>query len=79
MGAIIDPFARCGDPFAGRNYRGMANDGHQIAVPARLRSENTKAVLAIVKGNSLDKSREYFLSSGGRYFRQAPSRCKATV
>jgi hypothetical protein len=57
----------------------MANDGHQIAVPARLRSENTKAVLAIVKGNSLDKSREYFLSSGGRYFRQASSRCKATV
>ena len=57
----------------------MANDGHQIAVPARLRSENAEAALAIVKGNSLDKAREYFLSSGGRYFRQASSRCKVTV
>jgi len=40
----------------------MANDGHQIAVPARLRPENAKAVLAIVEGNPLDKAGEYFLS-----------------
>ena len=42
----------------------MANDGHQIAVAARLRSENTKAVLAIVEGDPLDKAGEYFLSRG---------------
>jgi hypothetical protein len=41
-GAIIDPFTRCGDPFAGRDYRGMANDRHQIAVAARFRPENAK-------------------------------------
>ena len=56
----------------------MADDGHQIAVAARLRPENAKAVLAIVEGDSLHEAGEY-LSSGGRYFRQASSRCKATV
>src|SRR3984957_19731140 len=40
----------------------MANDGHQIAVAARLRSENTKAVLAVVEGDPLHKAGEYFLS-----------------
>jgi hypothetical protein len=43
----------------------MANDGHQIAVAARLRSENAKAVLAVVEGDSLQKANEYFL---GRWF-----------
>ena len=37
VGAIVDPFARCSDPFAGRDRRRMADDGHQIAVAARLR------------------------------------------
>src|ERR1700733_1018144 len=40
----------------------MANDGHQIAVAARLRPENTKAVLAVVEGDPLHKAGEYFLS-----------------
>ena len=44
----------------------MANDGHQIAVAARLRPENTKAVLAIVEGDPLHKAGEYFL---GRWFK----------
>jgi hypothetical protein len=57
----------------------MANDRHQIAMAARLRPENAKAVLAIVEGDSLHEAGEYLLSSGGRYFRQAFSRCKATV
>jgi hypothetical protein len=62
VGAIIDPFARCGDPFAGGDYRRVANDRHQIAVPPRLRPENAKAVLAIVEGDPLHKGRENFLS-----------------
>ena len=40
----------------------MANDGHQIAVAARLRSENTKAVLAVVEGDPLHKAGEHFQS-----------------
>ena len=39
----------------------MAHDGHQIAVAARLRPENAKAVLAIVEGDSLHKAGENFL------------------
>jgi hypothetical protein len=51
-----------GDPLAGGDDGGMANDGHQIAVAARLRPENTEAVLGVVEGNPLDKAGEYFLS-----------------
>jgi hypothetical protein len=38
------------------------DDGHQIAVAARLRPENAEAVLAIVEGDPLHKARENFLS-----------------
>jgi hypothetical protein len=61
VGAIVDPFARCGDPFAGGYYRGMANDGHQIAVAARLRPENAKAGLGVVEGDTLDEAGQHFL------------------
>ena len=40
----------------------MPNDGHQIAVAARLRPENTEAVLAVVEGDALDQAGENFLS-----------------
>jgi hypothetical protein len=62
LGAIIDPFALCGDPFAGGDDRSIANDGNQIAVAARLCPENAKAVLAVVEGNALDKPGGDFLS-----------------
>ena len=40
----------------------MADDGHQIAVAARLRPENAEAVLAIVEGDPLNEACENFLS-----------------
>ena len=40
----------------------MADDGHQIAVAARFRPVNAKAVLAVVEGDPLHKAGEYFLS-----------------
>jgi hypothetical protein len=58
-----------GDPLAGGDDGGMANDGHQIAVAARLRPENTEAVLGVVEGNPLHKAGEYFLS---RWFKTGP-------
>jgi hypothetical protein len=61
VSAIIDPFPGRGDPLAGGDRRGMSNDGHQIAVAARLRPENTEAVLVVVEGDPLDKARENFL------------------
>ena len=39
----------------------MANDGHQIAMAARLRPENAEAVLAVVEGDALDEAREHLL------------------
>src|SRR5208283_1170380 len=30
VGAIVDPFAGCGDPLPGRDDGGVADDGHQI-------------------------------------------------
>jgi hypothetical protein len=47
---------------AGGYYRGVADDGHQIAMAARLRPEHAEAVLGVVEGNPLDKAGEYFLS-----------------
>jgi hypothetical protein len=47
MGAVIDPFARCGGPLAGRDHRGMPNHRDQFAVAARLDQQNTEAVLLI--------------------------------
>ena len=40
----------------------MANDGHQIAVAARLRPEHAEAVLGVVEGDPLDEACENFLS-----------------
>ena len=62
VGAIVDPFAGCGDPLAGGDDGSMAHDGHQIAVSARLRPEHAEAVLGLVEGDPLDKACENFLS-----------------
>jgi hypothetical protein len=40
----------------------VADDSHQIAVSARFRPENAKAVLGVVEGHPLDEARENFLS-----------------
>jgi hypothetical protein len=61
MGAVIDPFARCGDPFAGRDGGGVPHGGHQFAVPARLDAENAEAVLGVVVSDALDEARQNFL------------------
>ena len=61
MGAIVDPFARCGDPLAGGDDGGVADDGHQIAMAARLRPQNAEAVLAVVEGDPLDEASQNFL------------------
>jgi hypothetical protein len=62
MGPIIDPFAGCGDPLAGRDDGGVADHGHQIAVSARLRPKHAEAVLGVVEGDPLNEACENFLS-----------------
>ena len=61
MGAVVDPFARRGDPLAGGDDGGVADDGDQFAVAARLDAENAEAVLGVVEGDALDKARQNFL------------------
>src|SRR5262249_9504769 len=60
MGAVIDPFARCGNPLASGDYRGMPDYSNQFAVAACLDPQNTEAVLLIVVRNALNKARENF-------------------
>ena len=61
MGAVVDPFARCGDPLAGGDGGGVPDDGDQVAMAARLDAENAEAVLGIMEGDPLDEARQNFL------------------
>ena len=61
MGAVVDPFARRGDPFAGGDGGGVADDGHQFAVAARLDAQDAEAVLGVVEGDALDEAGQHFL------------------
>jgi hypothetical protein len=56
MGTVIDPFARCRNPFAGGDHRSVTDDGDQVAVAPRLDPENAKAVFGVVEGDPLDES-----------------------
>src|SRR5215468_3322096 len=69
VGAIVDPFAGGRDPLAGGNGCDMANHGHDVTMPARPGAQNTKTILGVVVGYSLDEAREHFL---GRRFRLRP-------
>ena len=66
MRAIVDPFAGRGDPLAGGNDGGVTDDGHQIAMAARLCSENAETVLGVMESDPLDEAGEHFL---GRWLR----------
>jgi hypothetical protein len=66
VGTIVDPAAACLDKLAGRDHRGMADDGNRIALTAGLDPQYTKAVLRIVEsypvyqtGQNLRRTRHY--------------------
>ena len=65
--SVVDPFARRGDPLACRNRSRLPNDGHEIAIPARLGSENAEPVLFVMKGDPLDQAGQHFLRSRLRF------------
>ena len=71
--AVVGPFARRGDPLAGGDDGGMADDGHQIAMAARLRPENAEAVLGVMEGHPLDEAGEHLWVDGsGADFMRPP-------
>src|SRR5438132_1871865 len=39
----------------------MANHGHDVTMPARPGAQNTKTILGVVVGYSLDEARQHFL------------------
>jgi hypothetical protein len=45
----------------------MANHGHDVTMPARPGAQNTKAVLGVVVGYSLDEARQHFLRTHADY------------
>ena len=67
VGPIVDPFARRGNPVARRDRGRLADDGHEIAMPAGLGSENAEPVLFVVKGDPLDQTGQQFLRSRLRF------------
>jgi hypothetical protein len=56
MGAIVDPFAGCGDPLAGGDDRGMADDGHKVAMTARKTLWNVTRSTRPASTSSVDDS-----------------------
>jgi formylglycine-generating enzyme required for sulfatase activity len=58
MGAVIDPFARSGNPLARRDRRRMSNHCDEIAVALSLDAQNRKAVFLVVVGHALDETRQ---------------------
>ena len=43
------------DELAGRDHRGVADDGDQVALAARLDPQHAEAVLGVVEGDPLDQ------------------------
>lgn len=61
VGAVVDPVARRGDPFAGGNHGGVADCGDKVSVTACFYSQDAEAVLGVVIGDALNEARQYLL------------------
>jgi hypothetical protein len=66
VNAVIHPFIRGRDPLAAGDCCGVSNHRHEIAVPTRLRPQDAEPILRVVKGHTLDETRQHLL---GRCFR----------
>ena len=58
VGAVADPDAAGGDPFAGRDRRRMADHRHKVPFATGMDLQDSEAVLGIVEGDALDRARE---------------------
>ena len=61
MGAVVDPFARGGDPLTRCDGCRMAYHGHDIAVASGLGTQHAEAILGVVICDALDQAGQYFL------------------
>jgi len=53
VSAVVDPGAARLDELAGRDHRGMAKDGDQVALAARLDPQHAEPVLLVVERDAL--------------------------
>ena len=61
VGAVVDPFARGGDPLTGGNGSGMADHGHDVTMPTRLGAQNAEAILGVMIGDALNEIGQHLL------------------
>jgi hypothetical protein len=59
MGVIVDPFARCRNPLACRDNGSVSDDSDKIAMASGLCPQNTKPVIAVMEGDTLDKTSQH--------------------
>jgi hypothetical protein len=52
---VVDPGSTCLDELAGRNHRGMSDEGDEIALAAGFNAQNAEAVLGIVERDPVDQ------------------------
>jgi hypothetical protein len=67
MRAVVDPGSTCLDELAGRDHRGMANEGDEIALTAGFDPQHAEAILGIVERDAIDQA--------GQDLRRARRRC----
>jgi hypothetical protein len=60
VGAVDNPLPCCGNPLAGRDRGGVADNGDQVAVPASLRTQDAEAIVRIVESDALDQAGQHF-------------------
>ena len=58
VGAVVEPGSTCLDELAGRDHRGMANEGDEIALAASFDTQNAEAVLGVMKRDAVDQARQ---------------------
>ena len=60
VGAVVDPGPARLDELAGRDHRGVAEDGDQVALAAGLDPQHAEPVLVVVEGDALDQTGQDF-------------------
>src|SRR5207248_448467 len=56
MRTVVDPASARLDELAGRDHRGMADEGDQVALAAGFDTQNAEAVLGVVERDTVDQS-----------------------
>jgi hypothetical protein len=56
VGAVVNPSSARLNELAGRDHRGVAENGDQVALPTRFDPQDAEAVLRVVEGDALDQT-----------------------